>query len=107
MTTDAKRTTYRDGFRAGWDDGKLYLFAEMSAIMRAGTSPADDENPEARKLVEAIIRWEQAGRPDAAQSGRMMHQTLMLQYQDAADVVDATEYVDARLAELEQDHDDA
>ena len=45
--TDAERAA----FRAGWDDGKLYLFDAMSAIMRAGTSPADDEHPEARKAV--------------------------------------------------------
>lgn len=107
MMTDAERAAYRDGFRAGWDDGKQYLFQGLSAIMRAGKSAADDEDSDARKVLEAIIRWEQAGRPDAAQSGRLMHQTLMLQYQDADQVVDASEYVDRRLRELEQGHGDA
>ena len=105
MTTDAKRATYRDGFRAGWDDGKLYLFAEMSAIMRAGESPADDENPEARKLLEAVIRWAEDGRPNQERSLRLFDQRLRLQYADH-DVIDATEHVDRRLRELEQGEDD-
>ena len=58
-------------------------------------------------LLGEIRRWHLAGRPDAAQAGRLMHQTLMLQYQDADQVVDATEYVDERLRELEQGYDDA
>ena len=102
MMTDAERAA----FRAGWDDGKQYLFDAMSAIMRSGTSPADDEHPEARKLVEAIILWGVDGRPDQAQTLRAIDQRIQLQYADH-DVINATEYVDQRLRELEEGHDDA
>ena len=56
-------------------------------------------------LLGEIRRWHVAGRPDAAQSGRLLHQSLMLQYADA-DVVDASQYVGERMARLEAMRDD-
>ena len=92
----------RLGGEAAAEDADADAYETLDVSARAWT------NAEEPGLFGEIRRWHLAGRPDAAQAGRLMHQTLMLQYQDADQVVDATEYVDERLAELEDEgHDDA
>ena len=72
--------------------------ADADAYLTLDVSARTWTNAEEIGLFGEIRRWHVAGRPDAAESGRLMHQTLMLQYQDV-EVVDASEYVAERLRE--------
>ena len=71
-------------------------------------------NAEEPGLVGEIVRWHLAGRPDAEEAGKLMRmrlwnhcQALEAETGIPATLVDATPYVDARLRELEEGHDDA
>ena len=56
-------------------------------------------------LLGEIRRWHVAGRPDAAQSERQFHRALVLEY-EIGEVFNVTEYVDERLAALEDADND-
>ena len=92
------RRLMRLGGEAAAKDADTATYETLDVAARTWT------NAEEIGLFGEIRRWHLAGRPDAAQSGRLMRQTLMLQYQDA-EVVDASEYVAERLRE--QGYDDA
>ena len=91
-----------EDFRAGEDA----FFDALGGIMRHGQTRADDENPRARMVLEAIIDWDKAGRPTGEETDRRMRLQIEADYDDVdATVIDATEHVERRVRE--QGHDDA